>query len=139
MHSQLHWQVDHQLHCQILLFLNFSCSFKCSLKWNLRCTFRCNLKCSLNFTFNWILINFVHSYELTITWTSVMQVQPEGYLLVQRQKHLFFASLYRLQVHYQVHRIAYHQANLKWLYRWSFCTLLCITSSIKNFTLTFIF
>ena len=35
-----------------------------------------------------MLNHFVHSYALTIAWTSETQVQPEVYLLVQHQVHL---------------------------------------------------
>ena len=35
-----------------------------------------------------MLSHFVHSYALTIAWTSTTQVQREGYLLVQHQVHL---------------------------------------------------
>ena len=36
-----------------------------------------------------MLNHFIHSYALTIAWTSATQVQPEVYLLVQHQMHLF--------------------------------------------------
>ena len=49
--------------------------------------------------FHLLLNHIVHSYVLTIAWTSATEVQPEVHLLVQSQVHLFVDLYIDLEVH----------------------------------------
>ena len=97
--------------------------------------------------FHLLLNHFVHSYPLTITQSSVTQVQPKVHLLIYSQVNLF-VHLYtdleghlqvQFKVYYQVHPKSHHRAHIIRICCCSVCTLLYITRCTKTFTNVFHF
>ena len=80
----MHLFLRRTLNCTDKLTINFLYSFTCFVEWILRCSF----KYSIELQFHIFLNHLIHSYVLTIAWTSATQVQPEVHLLILSQMNL---------------------------------------------------